>query len=364
MTELTPLPPSIESLTPEWLTAALRNGGALPEGSVTSFGHEIIGRVSGSSGTVARLKLQYSGAGPEAPATAIAKLPFGRPRLAHGRRCLRPLRARGSVSIRTSRVTAACPHRSRTLALRCRRRTGGHHPRGPHRRRFGDQVAGASLAEAELAIDAIGAFHARWWKPGVRPVPLDHLRHRDHPPAHPIDVCGGLASRHGALRLRLPGELRPLIPDFGRRTMAALDRMTLGPETLVHGDYRPDNLFFGAPAAPLVACDWQSPGKATGVVDAAYFITGSMEPADRRKHEDDLLRRYHNQLLEGGVKDYSFDQLKTDFRGYFAGVIAGGVVLLGTLPEGNDRGRRLIESSMNRFISAMQDHDSLALLPE
>ncbi|WP_343392645.1 hypothetical protein [Candidatus Amarobacter glycogenicus] len=75
MTELTPLPPSIESLTPEWLTAALRSGGALPEGSVTAFGHEIIGEGIGFIGTVARLKLQYSGAGPEAPATAIAKLP-------------------------------------------------------------------------------------------------------------------------------------------------------------------------------------------------------------------------------------------------------------------------------------------------
>jgi hypothetical protein len=99
-------------------------------------------------------------------------------------------------------------------------------------------------------------------------------------------------------------------------------------------------------------------------VDAAYFITGSLTPDSRRKHEFELLRRYHHHLLEGAVNDYSFEQLKTDYRGYFAGVIAAGVVLLGTLPEGNDRGRQLIENSMLRFVTAMQDHDSLALLPE
>ena len=100
---------------------------------------------------------------------------------------------------------------------------------------------------------------------------------------------------------------------------------------------------------------------APAVVNIAVTTSIRSEP---QTPQDELLRRYHNHLLEGGVKDYSFEQLKTDYRGYFAGVIAGGVVLLGTLPEGNERGRRLIETTMNRFLTAMQDHDSLALLPE
>jgi hypothetical protein len=37
---------------------------------------------------------------------------------------------------------------------------------------------------------------------------------------------------------------------------------------------------------------------------------------------------------------------------------------LGTLPEGNERGRKLIENTMDRFLTAMTDHDSLALLPD
>jgi hypothetical protein len=89
-----------------------------------------------------------------------------------------------------------------------------------------------------------------------------------------------------------------------------------------------------------------------------------MQTADRRTHEDDLLRRYPTHLLAGAVTENSFYQLKLHYRGYFAGVVAGAVVLLGTLPEGNDRGRQLLEFTVGRFIAAMQDHDSLALLPE
>ncbi len=232
---------------------------------------------------------------------------------------------------------------------------------------FGDQVAGATHEQAVRAIDALGPFHANWWESPV----LDN---------HPWITSGIETIRQpiqmmyeGVYRTALerfghlfPEDIRALIPDLGRRTMAALDQMAAGPETLVHGDYRPDNLFYGSADSgrPLVVCDWQSPGRATGVVDAAYFITSSLGIDNRRTHEDELLRRYHNHLLEGGVKGYSFDQLKLDYRGYFAGVVAGAVVLLGTLPEGNERGRTMIENTVNRFIAAMQDHDSLVLLPE
>ena len=366
MTEITPLPMTIEGLTPEWLTAALRSSGALPEGRVASVSAEIIGAGVGFIGTVARLSLSYEGA-PNAPASMIAKIPSEDPgsRMVGVAFGLYEREVRFYTDLATQcGIPAPKPYfahydatAGQAVILLEDLTTGS----------FGDQTLGASMAEAEMAIDAIGPFHARWWEsPDFAAYPwitsgIETIR-------QPIQmmyqaVWPVALERFGHL---FPEEIRALIPDFGRRTMAALDQMQTGPETLCHGDYRPDNLFYGAPGSPrsLVVCDWQGPGKATGVVDAAYFITGSLEPEDRRKHEDELLRRYHNHLLEGGVKDYSFEQLKTDYRGYFAGVIAGGVVLLGTLPEGNERGRRLIETSMNRFLTAMEDHDSLALLPE
>lgn len=367
MADLVPLPTTIDGLTPEWLTLALRSSGALPEGAVSHVEAEVIGAGIGFIGTVARLKLSYAGAPAEAPATVIAKIPSEDP----GSRMIgvafglyeREVRFYSDLAHECGipAPRAFFSHYDATAGqavILLEDLTGGT---------FGDQVAGASMADAEMAIDAIGPFHARWWESadfakypwitsGIETIrqPIQMM----YAAVWPVAL-----ERYGHL---FPEDIRSLIPDFGRRTMAALDQMQLGPETLCHGDYRPDNLFYGSAGSPrsLVVCDWQGPGKATGVVDAAYFITGSLEPEDRRKHEGELLRRYHNHLLEGGVKDYSFHQLQTDYRGYFAGVVAGAVVLLGTLPEGNERGRKLIETTMNRFVTAMQDHDSLALLPE
>jgi hypothetical protein len=362
----TPLPVSPEGLTPEWLTAALRESGALIEGEVTAVERSVIGTGIGFIGIVTRLELTYSGAPDEAPHTLIAKLPSADPgsRMVGVAFGLYEREVRFYETLATScgmpapkpYFAAYDPTAGQAVLLLEDLRDGS----------FGDQVAGSTAVQAELAIDAIGKLHARWWQsPEFANYPwitsgVETIR-------QPIQlmyegVWRIAVERFGHL---FPEDIRALIPDFGRRTMAALDQMSASPETLCHGDYRPDNLFFGNAESkqPLVVCDWQGPGRAPAVVDAAYFIAGSLDIEERRTREVELLRRYHDHLLEGGVKEYSFEQLKVDYRGYFAGVVAGAVVLLGTLPEGNERGRTLIETTVKRFVAAMQDHDSLALLP-
>lgn len=367
MTELRPLPATPEAITPEWLTAALRRGGALPAGVVTSVEPEVIGAGIGFIGTIARLRLTYDGAPADAPASLIAKLPSPDP----GSRMVGVAFGLYEREVRFySDLSKECglpaPHAyfadydaaAGQSVILLEDLAGGD---------FGDQVAGATPEQAEASIDAIARFHARWWQsPEFANYPwltsgIEIIR-------QPIQLMYEAAWRPAVERFGylFPDDIREAIPTFGRRTMAALDLMKEGAETLCHGDYRPDNLFYGAPGSTrtLVVCDWQGPSRAPGITDAAYFITGSLEPEDRRRHEEELLRRYHHHLVEGGVRDYPFEQLREDYRGYFAGVVAGAVVLLGTLPEGNDRGRMLLESTVRRFIAAMQDHDSLALLPD
>ena len=68
------IPERLDDLTPEWLTAALRQTGELaPAGEVTSVEREIVGEGEGFLGDIARLTLGYEGG--EGPATVIAKLP-------------------------------------------------------------------------------------------------------------------------------------------------------------------------------------------------------------------------------------------------------------------------------------------------
>ena len=73
MTEQPPaIPASPEAISEEWLTEALRCGGVISEGQVTSIERSSVGDVAGFTGQVVRLKLCGDAAG--LPSTVIAKL--------------------------------------------------------------------------------------------------------------------------------------------------------------------------------------------------------------------------------------------------------------------------------------------------
>ena len=82
-----------------------------------------------------------------------------------------------------------------------------------------------------------------------------------------------------------------------------------------------------------------------------------------RKHDSGLLAEYHAGLYEGGVTNYSLEQLNQDYRSHFAGIIASGAILGATLPDGNDRGKAMLEATFTRVIAAIDDLDALTLLP-
>jgi aminoglycoside phosphotransferase (APT) family kinase protein len=79
------------------------------------------------------------------------------------------------------------------------------------------------------------------------------------------------------------------------------------PFSLVHGDYRLDNLMFGADGA-VTALDWQTLTIGPPLQDVAYFLGTSVEPAIRRLHEEQILRRYHSSLVDEGVRDFDWDR--------------------------------------------------------
>lgn len=62
-------------LTAEWLTHALKNGGAIEAEHVTSYGATIIGEGTGFMGQLANLRLTYDRPEAGAPASLIAKFP-------------------------------------------------------------------------------------------------------------------------------------------------------------------------------------------------------------------------------------------------------------------------------------------------
>ena len=69
------IPAGPQELTPQWLTHALRQTGAIEGATVRSFDAETIAEGVGLIGQLARVKLHYDGPEAGAPASLIAKFP-------------------------------------------------------------------------------------------------------------------------------------------------------------------------------------------------------------------------------------------------------------------------------------------------
>ena len=105
---------------------------------------------------------------------------------------------------------------------------------------------------------------------------------------------------------------RAIAERFADKIIAIEEEFAKAPLTIAHGDLRYDNLYFGADG--MAVADWQIIVRARGPYDVGYFMSQSLQPAERKACEMDILRAYHEKLLAHGVTDYSFGQCFDDYR--------------------------------------------------
>ena len=287
-------PRSPDEMTSEWLTAALRSRGALKDVSVNDVRVEPIGVGAGFLGQLARLHLTYDGDEAGAPATAIAKLPTLDP---GGREVCRLFefyereirfydRIAEDVTLRVPRVyyTALDPTADDFLLLLedlCDVR-------------MVDEVAGCTAQEAEQIIRGIAEQHARWWESGK----LDDVSTWMPCINAPVQQTAEPAYNQAwEPFLQMFGEaqsdgVRAIGEAMKTKVVAILDTLAPAPRTIIHGDWRLDNIFFGSDC--VAAIDWQIATIGRGAFDVGYFLSSCIEPGVRRGH------RQHARGEEGG----------------------------------------------------------------
>ena len=155
----------------------------------------------------------------------------------------------------------------------------------------GDEIRGATTAQAQLAVTEL----ARLQGPLLGDTTLADAPwlNRDTPVnqalitalyAGFVDRYGDqIAPQHRMVCERLVGGFDDYLAEE-----AAEGRI----HGLVHGDYRLDNMLFGADGAdrPLTVVDWQTVTWGPAMTDLAYFLGCALPVAERRKHYDALLR--------------------------------------------------------------------------
>lgn len=196
----------------------------------------------------------------------------------------------------------------------------------------GDQIDGCSVARAELAIDALVGLHApRWDDPTL--LDVEWLTPRQ--PERGQELAGLYAAVFPGFVDRYGARLGPDVVAAGEAFGAVLADWFIRfetPQTLIHGDYRLDNMLFatGPGPAPLTVVDWQTAAMGHGPADAAYFIGAGLVTSDRRTAEESLVARYSGGLRSAGVV-VTDDVLATDYAlgtasGYLMAVVASMIV--------------------------------------
>ena len=185
--------------------------------------------------------------------------------------------------------------------------------------RGGNQLAGCSLADARAVVAQAAALHApSWHNPAI--LTLDWLQ---PDPAAAAQVKALYRQAQAIFRERYADTLEPefmaLCEALAEHT-AATDR-TAERVSLVHGDFRLDNVLFdikgGAEAVAVL--DWQTLTIGNGLTDIGYLLGCGIGDALRRAHERELLDLYCAEMTARGVP-LSVDAI---WRDYVVGALHG-----------------------------------------
>jgi aminoglycoside/choline kinase family phosphotransferase len=355
-----PIAETPEALTPAWLTDALTRAGHLTDARVVDVALRPLG--TGQMSDSLHVTLTYDEP-TDAPASLVAKLPAADPTSRATALALRnyekevrfyqhlapglPMRTPAVFYADIDVTTASFVLLLEDLA-----------PAAP-----GDQLEGCTPEEAEIAIAELVRLHApRWDDPAL--LELDWL-HAD-PEASRQLMAMLMPTLWDGFRERYAADVPPHVHQAGDVLFTHLEAyLTVEDDarTIVHGDYRLDNLLFDATpgGTPIAVVDWQTCTVGSALQDVAYFIGAGLHEGDRRAGEEGLVRRYHASLVGAGVGNYDWDRCWRDYRrGTWAGLLVA--VAASMMVERTERGDQMFLTMASRHARHALDLDAPELL--
>ncbi len=226
-----------------------------------------------------------------------------------------------------------------------------------------DQLAGATLAEVELAIDSLAQLTAEFWDSSLRATHTwmgnanaDFYRSslNDYP-----DSIDEALRRFGDEIPGLEGAARAIGAHLGE----IHDYLCEGVQVLTHWDYRVENMFFNrTDPDDFVLLDWQLMMWMRPGWDFVYLVGTCMDKELRQQHFDALIDRYLEGLAAKGVTGYGRTEFKQDLR--MAAMACTIVPIVGGAgyDETNERSAALFKTVGERIFSTVEDLGSLNLL--
>lgn len=315
-TALDQVPPSIEALTPEWLTAALCKD--VPGARVLSVGSE-----GGSDGSTSRraLTIEYNEGGVAAglptsvytkstprwlsraitvPSHALVGEAMFYDQIRPGLDIEAPLSYHMAVDQRSGRSMFLLEDVAKTKGVT-----------------FGDPTkVYIDRKNAESIVTLLGSMHGTMWESsrfhtdlasirGVLQWQVD-LNHMINFPARSIIGIDRAAPVSPEAFLRRKAEVWPAV-------MRSLEMHERAPQTFLHQDVHSRN-WYVTPEGRMGLYDWQCIGRGSWALDYAYATVSALTVEDRRAWERDLLELYLEQLAASGGPKLTFDEAWLAYR--------------------------------------------------
>jgi hypothetical protein len=214
--------------------------------------------------------------------------------------------------------------------------------------RFLDARDDYSPGRAAESLDQLARLHAFTWGDRrytaarwLQPMMMGYLEARGLP-----EITANFA-----------GPLGDGIPPAAKHPSRLLDAFRtlsseLSPDVcVIHGDAHVGNLFLDSEGRPGLV-DWQCVQAGHWAIDVGYHIASALTPADRERHERDLLAHYLERLRSEGGDAPGWDEAWSAYRG---GIVYGFFLWAITLRVDPP----IIATLLERLGTAVAAHDCL-----
>lgn len=217
-----------------------------------------------------------------------------------------------------------------------------------------------SLLQARQVIQQLARFHAHYWN--HRHLLRTHrwLSGFNNNVEHYMGNLLAVPLMKQGLKLAgdlVPSKLHIPALRYAANRHRITQSLATGPQTLVHHDCHPGNLFWQDAQPGFL--DWQLVRMGEGIGDVAYFLATSLNPDCRRAHESELLNLYQASLTKHRVDEIDKNTLFQRYRAHLSYAFEAMIV---TLAIGGLMERSSNIELIKRTSAAVEDHDSLAAI--
>lgn len=346
---------NLMQVTPAWLSEALSQGGLpVTAAELTELTLEPLGGGRGNLASLARLHLSSGGPpvaklpstlvlkiAPEAKSSLVRSWRLGRReaffyRTFGGRGPLRAPRCYFADSDpRTGDFTIVLEDLSAAASA--------------------DQRVGATLEQAQIAVEALAQHHVHFWQHEALVKHSDWLplpnANRDAVLFFVKRSWQSCANRYPTLPTSSQQSLLALERNYG----ALLDRVSTAPVTLLHGDFRLDNMFFASESwkTCFAVADWQLVAQGRGPWDLGNFLVGSLTSATRSACQLELVRRYYSIIQPACGDAYTFADCVADCDAGIVGSFTMAAILADTQWRASNWVAKVVEDWLERSASAV-----------